>query len=331
MKLATLNDGTPDGALFVVSRDLMRAAPASAVVSSLRLALESWDVCSPQLRGLASDLENGDLAGTIAFDALNVAAPLPRAPQFLDGSVFLSHGKRMVKAFKLSTASLEVDHPLMYQGASDAFLGAHAAMPLPSEEHGIDIEAELAIVTGAVPMGISSTEAVDCIRLVTIFDDVSLRRLLFAEMSLGFGMIQSKPTCIFAPAAVTPDELGEAWRDARLHLRMRIHLNDQLLGDLSTSEMGFSFGEIIAHAARTRTLSPGTVVGSGTVSNEDCSKGTACVAERRALETLEHGAAKTDWLKFGDRVRIEVVDEAGNSVFGAIDHTFVAAPATGAQ
>ena len=324
MKLASLDDGTPDGRLIVVSRSLEHAVSASPIAPCLRAALEDWKRCFPALEALAAKLEGGDAEGSFPFDPGQAMAPLPRASQFLDGSVFLSHGKRMVRAFKLSTASLEVTHPLMYQGASDAFLGPRAAMLLPSEDHGIDIEAELAVFTDAVPMGVSSTEAGSHIRLLTIFDDVSLRRLLFGEMSLGFGMIQSKPTCVFGPVAVTPDELGDAWRDGRLHMRMQIHINDTLLGDLSTSEMGFSFGEIVAHAARTRKLGAASVLGSGTVSNDDVSGGTACIAERRALETIEHGEATTDWLKFGDRVRIEVIDAAGQSVFGAIDHKFVA-------
>jgi len=327
MKLATLHNGTPDGKLIVVSRDLGRAVDAGAIAPNLRTALESWNESEPRLRELAAQLEAGRTLGSFPFDPSAAAAPLPRAPQFLDGSSFLSHGKRMVQAFKLSTASLEVKHPLMYQGASDAFLGAHAAMPVPSEEMGIDIEAEIGAITGAVPMGVTSARAAAYIRLLVLFDDVSLRRLLFGEMTLGFGMIQSKPTSVFSPVAVTPDELGDAWRDGRVHLRMNISLNGKRLGNLATEQMGFSFGDLIAHAARTRTLGAGTIIGSGTVSNEDTSAGTACIAERRALEILEQGEPKTDWLRFGDRVRIEVIDQDNRSPFGAIDHTFVPLPA----
>lgn len=326
MKLATLIDGSLDGSLHVVSRNLLRAVPATAIVPSLRVALEQWEACESQLAALAASLEAGTAEGAFAFDPAAAAAPLPRAPQFLDGSVFLSHGQRMVRAFKLSTASLEIDQPLMYQGASDAFLGAHAAMPLPSEAHGIDIEAELAVLTGAVPMGVTGIEAERYIRLVTIFDDVSLRRLLFGEVALGFGMIQSKPSCVFGPVAVTPDELGDAWHGGRLHMTMHVTVNGKVLGTLATHEMGFTFGDLIAHAARTRTLSPGTIIGSGTVSNADTAGGTACMAERRALETLEYGEPSSDWLKFGDRITAEVLDGAGRSVFGKIDHTFVQAP-----
>ena len=181
-------------------------------------------------------------------------------------------------------------------------------MPVPSEEMGIDIEAEIGAITGAVPMGVSGARAAACIRLFVLFDDVSLRRLLFGEMTLGFGMIQSKPTSVFSPVAITPDELGDALRDGRLHLHMDVSVNEERLGHLATDQMGFSFGDLIAHAARTRTLGAGTIIGSGTVSNEDTSAGTACIAERRALEILEHGEPKTDWLRFNDRVRIEVLD-----------------------
>jgi len=330
MKLASLKDGTLDGKLIVVSRDLSRAVPATDIAPCLRTALERWPETAPLLQERAQRLESGAAAGAFSFDPAQAAAPLPRASQWIDGSVFLSHGKRMVRAFNLSTASLEVKHPLMYQGASDAFLGAQEAMPLPTEEHGIDIEAEIGIITDAVPMGLTSEQAARHVRLLVLLDDVSLRRLLFGEMTLGFGMIQSKPTCVFSPVAVTPDELSDAWQNGRAHLRMRVAINGTPLGDLSTSEMGFSFYDLIAHAARTRVLSAGTVIGGGTVSNEDASAGTACIAERRALETLEHGSAKTDWLHFGDRIRIEAFDREGHSVFGAIDHTFVPLSSQGA-
>jgi fumarylacetoacetate (FAA) hydrolase len=326
MKLATLHNRTPDGKLVVVSRDLSRAVDASGIAPNLRTALETWNESEPRLKELSAQLEAGRAPGSFPFDPAAAEAPLPRAPQFLDGSSFLSHGQRMVRAFKLSTASLEVKHPLMYQGASDAFLGAHAAMPIPSEEMGIDIEAEIGVITGSVPMGVSSARAAACVRLLVLFDDVSLRRLLFGEMSLGFGMIQSKPTSVFSPVAITPDELGRAWRDGRVHLRMDVSLNGQRLGNLATEQMGFSFYDLIAHAARTRILSAGTIIGSGTVSNEDSSAGTGCIAERRALEVLELGEAKTDWLRFNDRVRIEVLDQENRSPFGVIDHTFVPSP-----
>ncbi len=327
MKLATLHNKTLDGKLAVVSRDLSRAVGASAIAPNLRTALESWNESEPRLKELAAQLEAGRAPGSFPFDPAAAAAPLPRAPQFLDGSAFLSHGKRMVQAFKLSTASIEIKHPLMYQGASDAFLGAHAAMPVPSEELGIDIEAEIGAITGAVPMGVTSARAASCVRLLVLFDDVSLRRLLFGEITLGFGMIQAKPTCVFSPVAITPDELGDGWRDGRVHLRMNVSVNGKSLGNLATGQMGFSFYDLIAHAARTRTLGAGTIIGSGTVSNEDTSAGTACIAERRALEILEYGEPKTDWLRFNDRVRIEVLDGENRSPFGAIDHTFIPSPA----
>jgi fumarylacetoacetate (FAA) hydrolase len=323
MKLATLRDGSLDGKLMVVSRDLKLAAMATDIVPSLREAVEQWAAVLPALGERADALEAGRAAAAFAFDARKVDAPLPRAPQWLDSSSFLSHGRRMVKAFKLSNASLEVNHPLMYQGTSDAFLGAQEDMVLPSEDHGIDIEAEVGVITDFVPMNTGSVDAIAKILLIVLLDDVSLRRLLFGEMSLGFGMIQSKPTCVFSPVAVTPDELGDSWRDGRVHTRMKVALNGKEIGNLDCGEMSFSFGEIIAHACRTRTLAAGTIIGSGTISNHDASAGVACIAERRALETLEHGAAQTEFLRFGDRVRIEMQDGEGMSVFGAIDHSFV--------
>ena len=231
----------------------------------------------------------------------------------------------MVKAFGLSEKTLNLDFPLMYQGASDAFLGAQTAMPLPSEEHGIDLEAELAVITAAVPMSSSSSDCANSIRLLALVDDVSLRNLLFTEMSLGFGMIQCKPTCVFSPVCVTPDELGNAWHDGKMHLTMRIEVNGKKFGELSGSEMSFRFGDLIAHAARTRQLSAGTIVGSGTFSNADATRGTGCIAEKRALEKMEFGTPRTEWLRFGDRVRMEVLSEQSGSIFGAIDHTFVQA------
>ena len=322
MKLATLKDGSPDGKLMIVSRDLKRAVMVTDIVPSLREAVERWAAVLPALQEKARALEAGRAGNAFAFDACKVAAPLPRAPQWLDSSSYKSHGRRMVKAFNLSTASLEVDHPLMYQGASDSFLGARDDMVLPSEDHGIDIEAELGVITDFVPMNTKSADALAKVLLIVLLDDVSLRRLLFGEMSLGFGMIQSKPTCVFSQVAVTPDELGEAWRDGRVHLPMIVEVNGRGIGYLDCGEMGFSFGEIISHACRTRTLAAGTIIGSGTISNHDESAGSACLAERRALEILEHGAAQTDFLHFGDRVRIEVKNGDGASVFGAIDHGF---------
>jgi fumarylacetoacetate (FAA) hydrolase len=323
MKLATLRDGSLDGKLMVVSRDLKRAVMGTDIVPSLRDAVEQWADVFPALGERALALETGRASNAFAFDAGKVAAPLPRAPQWLDSSSFLSHGRRMVKAFKLSTASLEVNHPLIYQGTSDSFLGAQEDMVLPGEEHGIDMEAELGVITDFVPMNTASADASSKVLLLVLLDDVSLRRLLFGEMSLGFGMVQSKPTTVFSPVAVTPDELGDSWRDSRVHLRMKVALNGREIGNLDCGEMNFSFGDLIAHACRTRTLAAGTIIGSGTISNHDVSAGVACLAERRALETLEHGIATTEFLRFGDRVRIEMLDEGGNSVFGAIDHSFI--------
>jgi fumarylacetoacetate (FAA) hydrolase len=325
LKLATMQDGNRDGYPVIVSQDLAWSASVRDVAPNMLALIERWDEVSAELEARYAKLNAGRLAGADAFHAARAAAPLPRAPQWLDGSAFPTHGERMVKAFGLSDRTLNLDFPLMYQGMSDDFLGAHAAMPLPSEDHGIDLEAELAVITAAVPIGASSSECSGYIRLLALLDDVSLRNLLFTEMSLGFGMIQCKPTCVFSPVCVTPDELGPAWRDGKMHLTMTVHVNDKLTGQLSGGEMGFRFGDLIAHAARTRKLSAGTIIGSGTFSNADTTRGTACISEARALEKMEFGAPRTGWLRFGDRVRIEVLDEQGHSIFGAIDHTFVQA------
>lgn len=257
-------------------------------------------------------------------------APLPRAPQWLDGSAFISHGERMVKAFRLNEDTLKVTRPLMYQGCSDNFLGAHAAVPLPAEEDGIDFEGELAAIVSAVPMASTANECAGHIRLLALVDDVSLRNLLFAEMSLGFGMIQCKPTSVFSPVCVTPDELGAAWDGERAHLNLTCGVNGQQVGWLSGSEMQYSFGELIAHAARTRFLAAGSIVGSGTFSNADESRGIACLSEARALEMLHTGKIRTPWLQFGDRVQMEMLDASGQSIFGAIDHGFAAYAGHGA-
>ncbi len=321
MKLATWNDGTRDGYPLIVSKDLTRAISARYLAPSLLGLIEQWKDVAPTLKR-EYDLLNEDEERGAPFDPAQAAAPLPRAPQWLDGSAFPTHGERMVKAFNLSDKTLNLSYPLMYQGMSDGFLGARDTMLLPSEEHGIDLEAEVAVITDDVPMSANSRQGGEAIRLVMLVNDVSLRNLLFAEMSLGFGMIQCKPTCVFSPVCVTPDELGGAWDAGRMNFTMTVDLNGKRLGKLNADEMAFSFGELVAHAAKTRSLSAGTIIGSGTFSNADPSRGVACVAERRALEKLNSGAPITEWLRFGDRVRIDVVDDAGGSIFGAIDHTF---------
>ncbi len=325
VKLATLNNGTRDGKLIVVSRDLARAV-AVAGIDTLLEALESWAESGVRLQEVYNDLNAGKMAGELTLDPSRLAAPLPRAPQWLDASAFHSHGDLMEKA--LGTAPIEGKReiPLMYQGASDDFLGARADMPLPSEADGIDFEAEVAVVVDHVPMGTSAARASRHIKLVLLANDASLRVLAGREVRTGFGFLQCKPSTSFSPVAVTLDELGEAWREDRLRLPIHVEWNGRWFGNPDASQMGFGFHELVAHAARTRNLHAGTIVGSGTVSNyEYRTVGSACIAERRGIEMVDQGKAATAYMKFGDRVRIDVEDASGRSIFGAIDQKIVRA------
>lgn len=322
MKLATFHNDTLDGRLVLVSRDLSTSCFADDIAPNLLCALEQWDEVHDQLEQRYSLLNQNAVSSACPFKPSSALAPLPRAPQWLDASAFPSHGERMVRAFKLSEDPLKVNRQLMYQGCSDNLLGARTTVPLPSEGDGIDLEAELAVITATIPMAASPQECAHRIRLFALVNDVSLRNLLFAEMSLGFGMIQCKPTSVFSPVCVTSDELGRAWDGERLHLTLHCRVNGDTLGSLSGEEMRYSFGELIAHAARTRFLAAGTVIGSGTFSSADASRGVGCLADARALELLNTGQISTQWLRFGDRVEIEMLDEKNHSVFGAIDHTF---------
>lgn len=323
MKLSTLKDHSRDGRLVVVSRDLAWAVEASDIATTLQAALEHWSNVETALRLRYDALNEGTLAGAFAFDPGQAAAPLPRAWQWLDASSFLSHGERMQKAFALDPIEGVEHTPLMYQGCGDDFLGAHDDIVLPSESHGIDFEGEFAVLVDEVPMGCSALDAVDHIRLIVQINDVSLRALAPREMKTGFGFIQAKSSSSFAPVAITPDELGEAWRDGRVHLPLRVEWNGQWFGHAHGGAMHFGFHQLIAHAALTRRLRAGCVIGSGTVSNADPTVGAACIAERRAVEMIEHGAPQTSFMRFGDRVRMEVFDLQGQSVFGAIDQCIV--------
>ncbi|HEY3516756.1 MAG TPA: fumarylacetoacetate hydrolase family protein [Gammaproteobacteria bacterium] len=330
MKLATLRDGSRNGELVVVSRDLTRAVRARGIAENLLTALEAWPTVEPRLRALSGALESGDAAGMLEFPAADVAPPLPRTWQWLDASAFKSHAKLMARAFKQPFREAKPGQPLMYQGGSDDFVGPRDDMPLPSEEDGIDFEAEIVVVVDRVPMGTPAARALAHVKLVMLANDASLRSLAAAEKKSGFGWIHAKPATSFSPVAVTPDELGDAWRDGRLHLPVRVAWNGLEFGRPNAGEMSFGFHDLIAHAAYSRNLSAGTIIGSGTISNDDyATVGSACIAERRAIEMAEHGAAITDYMRFGDRVRIEVLDGAGRTVFGAIDQRMVAAaPAT---
>jgi fumarylacetoacetate (FAA) hydrolase len=325
MKLATLKNTSRDGRLVVVSRDMTRALDASAVAPTLQHAIENWSVVEPRLQALARQLEVGDDIQTIAFDPAQAMAPLPRAYQWCDGSAFLSHGALMQKAFNLEPIAGAEHTPLMYQGAGDDFIGPRDDIELPSESQGIDFEGEFVVLVDDVPMGCSAENALGHIKLILQINDVSLRTLAPREMRTGFGFLQAKPSSSFAPLAITPDELGGAWRDGRVHLPLQVEWNGERFGQPHGGQMNFHFGELIAHAALTRRLRAGTLIGSGTVSNAERSAGSACIAERRAIEMIEQGAAQTGFMRFGDRVRMDVIGSDGRSLFGAIDQRVVKA------
>lgn len=329
MKFATLKDGTLDGCLALVSRDGQRALRASAVAASLIDALQRWDEVHLPLCDLYESLNAGSAPGAFVFDPAACAAPLPRCPQWLDGSAFLNHGRLMEEAFNAPPIPLFDTVPVMYQGASDDFLGPHDDVPLPSEADGIDFEGEFGVVTGPVPMGVSPEAALACVRLVVQINDWSLRALGPHEMKTGFGFLQAKPSTAFAPVAVTPDELGEAWRDGRVQMRLQVQWNGERFGEPHGGEMNFHFGQLIAHAARTRRLTPGCIVGSGTVSNVSRAAGSACIAERRVIEKIDQGEISTGFMRFGDRVRMQArFDGGADGPFGVIDQRVVAVAAT---
>ncbi len=325
MKLASLRSGSPDGRLVVVSRDLSRAVDASPVVPHLLHALERWEEVEPALRRLSARLESGSAEGAFAFRPDACAAPLPRSFQWCDGSAFLEHGRLMERAFGTPPIPDFDTVPVMYQGASDDFLGPCDDVPLPDEELGIDFEGEFGVVVDRVRMGARPAEALSRVRLLVQLNDWSLRTLGPREMRSGFGFFQCKPSTSFAPVAVTPDELGDGWRDGRVHLSLSVEWNGRWFGNPGGGEMDFSFGDLVAHAARTRRLAAGTIVGSGTVSSRDRAAGSACIAERRVVETIEEGAARTPFMRFGDTVRMEARDARGFAPFGAIEQRVVRA------
>ncbi|HXE77371.1 MAG TPA: fumarylacetoacetate hydrolase family protein [Rhodanobacter sp.] len=320
MKLGTLKAGGRDGTLVVVDRDLKRAVKASGIAPTLQAALEDWARAAPRLVALAQELAAGNAAGAFDLDPRQLAAPLPRAYEFVDGSAYLPHVERVRKARGATVPESFYTDPLMYQATSAGFLGPHDDVVVPSEDYGIDLEAEVVVVTDDVPMAVTPARASAHIQLVGLVNDVSLRNLIPAELAKGFGFLQSKPRSALSPVFVTPDELGVAWRGDKLHLPMRTWLNGQWFGAAECGvDMQFSFAQLVAHAAKTRPLSAGTLVGSGTIANQDTSKGASCLAEQRTVEKLRDGEARTPFLKFGDRLRIEVLDAAGASIFGAIE------------
>lgn len=319
MRLATLRDSTRDGALIVIDRAGQHYAPARDIVATLQAALDTWDTCQTPLRDLSLALEQGRIPPQ-PLDLAQLAAPLPRAYEWVDGSAYLNHILLVRKARGAEPPQGLESDPLVYQGGSGVLLGPHDPLPLPDPAWGLDFEAEVGVVLGDVPRGIAPSEAAERVRLVVLLNDVTHRNLVPPELAKGFGFFVSKPATSFAPFAVTPDELGTAFRDGRAFLRVHVTHNGVRVGDLESGpEMHFSFFELLAHIARTRAFTAGTLLGSGTISNQDSSRGVACLAERRTLETLARGAPETPFMKPGDRIRIEAFDENGWSVFGAIE------------
>ena len=328
MKLATLRDGTRDGQLVVVSSDLSLAVPVPTIAPTLQAALDEWSRTEQRLRAVSLRMEAGAADGAIPFDPAQAMAPLPRAYHWVDGSAYVNHVELVRRARNADMPPSFWTDPLVYQGGSDDLLGPMDDVPVASEDYGIDLEAEVAVVTDDVPMLTSAEDAASHVKLLLLVNDWSLRNLIPAELAKGFGFYQSKPATAFSPVAVTPDELGDAWRNSRVHLPLVSHINGQLFGQPDAGvDMTFDFAELIAHVTKTRRLGAGAIVGSGTVSNYDRSRGSSCLAERRALEQIEHGKPLTTFLMFGDRVRIEMFGQDGASIFGAIDQKVVQAVA----
>ena len=324
MKLATYKDGSRDGQLVVVSRDLTLAHYAAGIATRLQQVLDDWNFIAPQLQELSQTLNHGKARHAFAFDPALCMAPLPRACQWADGSAYLNHVALVRKARGAEMPASFYSDPLMYQGGSDDFLGPRDEAVFVSEAHGIDFEAELAVITGDVPMGASPEQALESVRLLMLVNDWSLRHLIPAELAKGFGFLQSKPATAFGPVAVTADELGDAWQGGRVHLPLRSDWNGRRVGLCDAGpEMTFHFGQLIAHLAKTRNVRAGSIVGSGTVSNQDWAKGWSCIAEQRAIETIEGGAPVTEFMRFGDTIRIEMLGRDGQSVFGAIEQQTV--------
>ena len=322
MKLATLKDGSRDGQLVVVSRDLSQAHYATGIVNSLQQVLDDWAFMAPQLEDLSVALNQGRARHAFAFDPAQCMAPLPRAFQWADGSAYLNHVELVRKARNATVPESFYTDPLMYQGGSDDFIGPRDPIVVPDEAYGIDFESEIAVITGDVAMQVSPEEALESVRLVMLVNDVSLRHLIPDELAKGFGFLQGKPATAFSPVAVTVDELGDAWQGGRLNGVLQSAWNGRRVGLCEAGpEMMFHFGQLIAHLAKTRRVRAGSVIGSGTVSNKDWAKGYSCIAEKRCIETIENGKPSTDFMRFGDTIRIEMKGRDGQSIFGAIDQT----------
>lgn len=320
MKLASLKNSTRDGQLIVVNRNLTEAVKVPAIAPTLQVVLENWDSLAPQLEVVYAKLQAGEIADSFPLDATKLAAPLPRAYHWADGSAYVTHVQLVRKARGAELPDSFWQEPLMYMGASDAFIGPCDDILVESEEWGIDFESEVAIFTDDVPAGVSAEGAQQHIKLIALVNDVSLRNLIPAELAKQFGFYQSKPWTSFTPVAVTPDELGNAWDGSKLHLPMLSVMNGTQIGAPNAGEdMTFGFPQLIAHAAKSRSLMAGTVIGSGTVANQGSPSGSSCLAEVRCLETIAEGKPSTPFMAFGDRIEIEMRDAEGQSIFGKID------------
>lgn len=319
MKLASLPGQGRDGVLHLVSQNLQQAVEVSDIAPTLQQALDNWQQSAPLLSERYRELMAGELAQAFPFVPEQALSPLPRAFQFVDGSAYLPHVERVRKARGAEMPPSFLEDPLMYQAVSDGFLAPNEDVLVASESYGIDFEAEVAVITDDVPMGVDAEKAVDHIQLVLLLNDVSLRNLIPPELAKGFGFVHSKPRSACSPVAVTPDELGAAWKDSKLHLPMLSRLNGELFGQPRCGEdMQFSFAQLISHAAKTRPLAAGTIVGSGTIANQDESLGASCLAEKRVLEIIRQGEAITPFMSFGDTIEIEINDPNGQNIFGTI-------------
>lgn len=319
MKLASLKVGR-DGTLIVVDKALQKAVRVPDIAPTMQAALDNWHEAAPRLQEVYANLCAGKVPDAFTFDPEAVASPLPRAYQWVDGSAYLHHVELVRKARGAEMPKEFLTDPLMYQGCSDSFLGPRENIRLASEAWGIDFESEVAVVTDDVPMGTTAERAAEHIRLIMLVNDVSLRNLIPAELAKGFGFLVSKPASAFSPVAVTPDELGDSWREGKVHLPLRSTLSGKLFGEPHAGvDMQFSFPQLIAHAAQTRRLCAGSIVGSGTISNRNRSVGSSCLAEKRMIEIIEQGKPETPFMQFGDRIQIEMRSEKGENIFGTID------------
>lgn len=334
MKLATLKQGGRDGTLIVVDRTLTRYTPVPQIAATLQAALDNWEQVEPQLQTVYDALNRNDVADAKPFDSKAVHSPLPRAYQWADGSAYVNHVELVRRARGAELPASFWTDPLMYQGGSDSFIGPRDDIPVPSEEWGIDLEAEIAVITGDLPIGATPEQTAGAIRLLMLVNDVSLRNLIPGELAKGFGFFQSKPASAFSPVAITPDELGDAWQDTKVHRPLTVHLNGKLFGNPDAgTDMTFNFAQLVAHVTKSREVEAGSIIGSGTVSNkqgnlhgssiENGGVGYCCLAEVRMYETIETGAPQTPFLKYGDTVKIEMLDAQGQSIFGAIEQRVV--------